>query len=143
MTAKRFCLVAAAALTFTGISSGAAVAATVPAAVQAAPARAVSLKLSAATRSKLADAYWRSSKSFKRSMVDGPKHVYYGKIIKAGAKNVYWAVGDIGVKGDPVSFQDGPHIWRKNGSGPWVHLGDTGGDLSRVPSILRKLWKLS
>lgn len=140
--AKRFCLIAAAALTFTGISSGAAVAATAPAAVQAAPARAVVLKLSAATRVKLADAYWRSSKSFKRSKVDGPKHVYYGKIIKPGAKDVYWALGDIGVKGNPISYQDGPHIWRKKGSGPWVHLGDTGGDLSAVPSIMRKRWNL-
>jgi hypothetical protein len=142
MMAKRFCLIATVALTFTGISSSAAVAATVPAAVQAAPAKAVALKLSEATRAKLADAYWRSLKSFNRNKVDGPKHVYYGKIVKAGAKDVYWAVGSIGVKGNPISYQDGPHVWRKKGSGPWAYLGDTGGDLSKVPSIMRKRWNL-
>jgi hypothetical protein len=76
--------------------------------------------------------------------VDGPKNVYYGKIKGATAgKDVYWAVGFIGIKGDPVSYQDGPHVWRKRGHGAWSYRGDTGGCLLNVPRALLKVWYLA
>ncbi|NUR91810.1 MAG: hypothetical protein HOY71_47695 [Nonomuraea sp.] len=98
---------------------------------------AVVLKLSESVRHKLADAYWNHSKEFKRSKVDGPTHVYYGKL-----NGVYWAVGSIGVKGKPISYQDGPHIWRRTAHGHWVYRSDTGGCLEAVPKAMLKAWHL-
>ncbi|MBB2913958.1 hypothetical protein FHS43_005267 [Streptosporangium becharense] len=116
-------------------------------AVSAAPGQAVNLKLTAQVRKALADAYWRNPSStdpFPRAKVDGPKDVHYGKITgSTPARDVYWAIGDIGIKGDPVSYQGGPHIWRKVGNGTWKHVGDTGGCLSKVPAKLLKVWKQS
>jgi hypothetical protein len=106
--------------------------------------RAVNLELSAKTRHKLADAYWLKHRSAARGKVDGPSRVYYGKITGATTTgNVYWALGNIGVKGDPISYQDGPHIWRKRGGGTWQYLGDTGGCPDRVPRALLKVWHYS
>ncbi|WP_214414264.1 hypothetical protein [Sphaerisporangium fuscum] len=103
--------------------------------------KAVNLHLTAKTRAALADAYWNHSKDYSRGKVDGPKHVYYGKITgTTRAKDVYWAIGDIGVKGDPISYQDGPHVWRKLGNGGWRHMGDSGG-CPQVPKKLLRLWK--
>ncbi|WP_204012093.1 hypothetical protein [Sphaerimonospora thailandensis] len=110
---------------------------------------AVNLKLTEKTRHKLADAFWNQyygkyQPRPSRSKVDGPKNVYYGKIKGATrAKDVYWAVGNIGIKGDPVSYQDGPHVWRKRGHGAWSYRGDTGGCLNKAPKALLKIWHLS
>ncbi|WP_248964134.1 hypothetical protein [Sphaerisporangium perillae] len=115
----------------------------VPAAHNAA-GKAVNLKLTETIRRRLADAYWRKSGNVDRSKVDGPSSVYYGKIKGATpAKDVYWALGQIGIKGDPISYQDGPHVWRKRGKGAWSYLGDTGGCPDRVPRAMLKIWHLS
>ncbi|MFC4533374.1 hypothetical protein [Sphaerisporangium dianthi] len=103
--------------------------------------RAVNLKLSGKTRAALAAAYRRSLRPSHHGKVDGPTSVYYGKITGAtSAKDVYWAVGSIGIKGDPVSYQDGPHVWRKRGGGAWKYLGDTGGCLGKVPRAMLRVW---
>lgn len=107
---------------------------------------AVNLRLTEKIRHTLADAFWNQSygkyhPGVGRNKVDGPKKVYYGKIKGAG-QDVYWAVGSISVKGDPISHQDGPHVWRKRGHGAWSYRGDTGGCLAKVPSALLKIWHL-
>lgn len=113
-----------------------------------APGRAVNLKLTEKIRHKLADAFWNQDygkyhPDASRNKVDGPKGVYYGKIKGAtAAKDIYWAVGSIGIKGDPISYQDGPHVWRKRYHGAWAYLGDTGGCLAKVPKTLLKIWHL-
>ncbi|GAA3424472.1 hypothetical protein ACQP10_34685 [Streptosporangium sandarakinum] len=118
----------------------------------ASPARwtAVNLKVTEKVRHSLADAYWaqyygpnlrKHHPGTSRRKVDGPKKVYYGKVRSAG-KDVYWAVGSIGVKGDPISYQDGPHVWRRSAHGAWSYRGDTGGCLDKAPRALLKLWHL-
>ncbi|GGL13991.1 hypothetical protein Sme01_70800 [Sphaerisporangium melleum] len=119
-----------------------------PSATAQAGGKAVNLKITETIRGKLADAYWNQyykpyHPRASRTKVDGPKRVYYGKIKGATAgKDVYWAVGSIGIKGDPISYQDGPHVWRKRGSGAWAYRGDTGGCLAKVPKALLKIWHL-
>ncbi|MFI6316628.1 hypothetical protein ACIBG8_03875 [Nonomuraea sp. NPDC050556] len=105
---------------------------------QASTPKARNLKVTPAVRKALGDAYWNRSTHFKRSQVDGPTHVYYGEL-----NHVYWALGQVGVKGDEISYQDGPHIWKRKAKGRWVHVGDTGGDLSAVPKALLKVWHLT
>ncbi|MGV9533080.1 hypothetical protein ACWDUI_07340 [Streptosporangium sandarakinum] len=111
---------------------------------------AVNLKVTEKVRHSLADAYWaqyygpnlrKHHPGTSRRKVDGPKKVYYGKVRSAG-KDVYWAVGSIGVKGDPISYQDGPHVWRRSAHGAWSYRGDTGGCLDKAPKALLKLWHL-
>ncbi|MFC7384402.1 hypothetical protein [Sphaerisporangium rhizosphaerae] len=110
--------------------------------------KAVNLKITERIRHQLADAYWKQYYKANhpravRTKVDGPKRVYYGKIKGATAgKDVYWAVGSIGVKGDPISYQDGPHVWRKRGHGAWSYRGDSGGCPFKVPKALLKIWHL-
>ncbi|GLW21672.1 hypothetical protein DI270_008390 [Microbispora triticiradicis] len=109
--------------------------------------KAVNLRLTERTRHQLADAFYKQyygqGHPGTRGRVDGPKHVYYGKIRGASAaKDVYWAIGSVGVKGDPVSYQDGPHIWRKRGNHGWEYRGDTGGCVEGgVPKALLQLWR--
>ncbi|GAA3119107.1 hypothetical protein GCM10010466_07470 [Planomonospora alba] len=106
-----------------------------------APGKAVNLRITGTIRTALADAYWNRAADFPRGKVDGPRKVYYGKITGATrGKDVYWAIGSIGIKGNPVSYQDGPHVWRKRAGGPWKHLGDSGG-CPAVPKKLLRLWK--
>ncbi|MFC7388369.1 hypothetical protein [Sphaerisporangium rhizosphaerae] len=106
--------------------------------------RAVNLKLTERIRTKLADAYWRADSARPRNRVDGPRQVYYGKITgTTRARDVYWAIGQIGIKGDPISYQDGPHVWRKRGGGAWKYLGDTGGCLDKVPRAMLRVWHVS
>ncbi|GAB2470857.1 hypothetical protein GCM10027187_43660 [Streptosporangium sandarakinum] len=111
---------------------------------------AVNLKVTEKVRRALADAYWtqyygpylrKHHPGTGRKKVDGPKKVYYGKVRSAG-KDVYWAVGSIGVKGDPISYQDGPHVWRRSAHGAWSYRGDTGGCLDKAPKALLKIWHL-
>ncbi|MCP2338329.1 hypothetical protein [Actinomadura rupiterrae] len=70
-----------------------------------------------------------------RGQVVGPVHVFYGKV---GDK--YYAVGDVSLKGKPITAQDGPHVWER-GATDWEYEGDTGGDLcGKVPEALVKAW---
>ncbi|MEV4300534.1 hypothetical protein [Microbispora rosea] len=115
--------------------------------VTATRGKAVNLRLNEKTRRLLADAFWEQyygeHHPGTRSRVDGPKTVYYGKIRGATpAEDVFWAAGFIGVKGDPVSYQDGPHIWRKRGHHGWKYRGDTGGCVDEIPAALLKVWQL-
>ncbi|MQY06773.1 hypothetical protein [Actinomadura macrotermitis] len=117
------------------------------AAAQARPGTAVNLKFSESLRKTLGDRYYtgyyhRHHPRTPRSRVVGPKGVYYGKIVgRSAASTVYYAVGDIRVKGDPISGQDGPHIWRKKGNGKWAYVGDTGGYVCpTVPRALLRVW---
>ena len=118
---------------------------------QAAPspdAKAVSLKASKKLKKQLADRYYAAYAHklpcAKRSKVVGPKRLYYGKVVTKGKPAVYWAVGDIRLSCDPISAQDGPHIWRKKGAeGRWVYRGDTGGSLcGGVPRNMLRAWGL-
>ncbi|MFF0307033.1 hypothetical protein ACFYSC_06380 [Streptosporangium sp. NPDC004379] len=153
-TAHRFAVAAVAAVTVTTLSPGTAMSAvrssTAPQSqetvAQASRPRetAVNLKVTEKVRHALADAYWKQyvrpyRPGTGRAKVDGPKHVYYGKV-RSGGKDVYWAVGSIGVKGDPISYQDGPHVWRRSAHGAWSYRGDTGGCLDKAPKALLKLW---
>ncbi|MEU9831664.1 hypothetical protein AB0D67_08975 [Streptosporangium sp. NPDC048047] len=163
-TAHRFAVAAVAAITVTTLSPGTAMGAvrsstasqsqeaisqSREAASHAARPRetAVNLKVTAKVRHALADAYWKGyynspyHPKADRKNVDGPKHVYYGKV-KSGGRDVYWAVGSIGVKGDPISYQDGPHVWRRSAHGAWSYRGDTGGCLDKAPKALLKIWRL-
>ncbi|GII80501.1 hypothetical protein Sru01_54830 [Sphaerisporangium rufum] len=114
-----------------------------------APGTAVNLKVTDKVRHALADAFWNQYYGkpgghrpvTSRKKVDGPKKVYYGKV-RSGGKTVYWAVGSIGVRGDLVSYQDGPHVWRRSAHGAWSYRGDTGGCLEKAPKSLLKLWRL-
>ncbi|MEO3787979.1 hypothetical protein ABGB12_32020 [Actinocorallia sp. B10E7] len=112
------------------------------------PSEAVGLKASPKVRKQLADRYYKSYAyqlaCARRSKVVGPKRLYYGKIITRGKPTVYWAVGDIRLSCNPVSAQDGPHVWRKQGArGRWVYKGDTGGYLcGKVPRKMLRAWGL-
>ncbi|MEU6408703.1 hypothetical protein [Microbispora sp. NPDC046933] len=148
MTRWTTCLSAAVTATITLTASlPAAAAVPLPTTARQAHGKAVNLRLTEKIRHKLADAFWKQyygkSRPGTRAKVDGPKQVYYGKIRGAtSTKDVYWAVGFIGIKGDPVSYQDGPHVWRKRGHHGWEYRGDTGGCLAKVPKSLLKLWHL-
>ncbi|WP_157430081.1 hypothetical protein [Actinomadura oligospora] len=78
----------------------------------------------------------------KRENVMLPKHVLFGKVTGANGGVQFYAVGDIGFKNDPVSQQDGPHVWKKDDSqNSWSYVGDTGGALcGKVPADLVKAW---
>ncbi|MFC9969786.1 hypothetical protein ACFVH6_02660 [Spirillospora sp. NPDC127200] len=110
------------------------------------PGDAVNLPITPRVRKALGDTYFaavrRSYPRQTRSRVVGPNQVYYGKIVGTGeAATVYWAAGETGFSDDPVSRQDGPHVWRKKGAGAWTYLGDTGGWLcGLVPAKLLKVW---
>jgi hypothetical protein len=116
--------------------------------VSAPSSDAVVLKASKRLKKHLADRYYRSYAHrlacAKRSKVVGPKDLRYGKVVTKGRATVYWAVGDISLSCNPLSRQDGPHVWRKRGErGHWVYRGDTGGYLcDEVPRKMLKAWKL-
>ncbi|MCW2879884.1 MAG: hypothetical protein JWQ95_3984 [Sphaerisporangium sp.] len=146
---KRTLAVTAAGIMLTAlVPAEAALAVPLPAMGWKAPGKAINLKLTEMIRHKLADAFWNQyyakvNSDATRDKVDGPKDVYYGKIKgTTAAKDVYWAVGFIGIKGNPVSYQDGPHVWRKRYHGAWAYLGDTGGCLAKVPKTLLRIWHL-
>ncbi|GAA2896122.1 hypothetical protein GCM10010517_61050 [Streptosporangium fragile] len=105
-----------------------------------APGQAVNLRLTAKVRAALVDTYVYERKGeITRSKVDGPTDVYYGKITgTTRAKDVYWAVGSISTKGELITYQGGPHVWRKNGNGAWRYVGNSGG----CPEVSRKLLRL-
>ena len=104
------------------------------------------LQVSPAVRSDLQDTYYAEIYSQfpkeEKSRVDGPKNVYYGKISgSVQTKDVYYAMGDIGFTDNPLSRQDGPHVWRKRGTAAWEYLGDTGGQFcGKVPRELVQIW---
>ncbi|MFI6599652.1 hypothetical protein ACIBHX_25660 [Nonomuraea sp. NPDC050536] len=127
----------AAVVAISSVTLASGLAAVTGAAASAQTPEAVVLKATPTVRHQLADAFWNHSTDFKRSKVDGPTQVRYGRL-----GNVYWAIGGIGIKGNPVSYQDGPHVWRKVGKGHWVYRGDTGGCLEKVPRAMLKAWKV-
>jgi hypothetical protein len=124
-------------------------AAEAPASAKPKPGSAVNLHVSKALRKTLGDKFFAAMHANypkeKRSHVIGPKPLYYGEIVGVTrAKTVYYAVGGTGFSDDPVSQQDGPHIWRKKGKGGWKYQGDTGGAIcdAGVPRKLVKVWHL-
>jgi hypothetical protein len=146
--ASRLSVAATVAITVTAFFSTAAMSAVPSSLTSQARGTAVNLRLTEKTRHALADAFWNQyygkyHPRVGRNKVDGPKNVHYGKIKGASAgKDAYWAVGSIGIEGDPISYQDGPHVWRKRGHGAWSYRGDTGGCLAKVPRALLKIWHL-
>jgi hypothetical protein len=112
------------------------------------PGSAVNLSVTPELRAILGDLYFKESGSSpgpngprSRSQVIGPKNVFYGKIAGASpAQDDFWALGDTGYQGDPVSQQDGPHVWHKRGDGAWDYIGDTGGGCGGAPKALVRLW---
>ncbi|WP_067483148.1 hypothetical protein [Actinomadura hibisca] len=115
-------------------------------ALRSAPGNAVNLRVTPQVRRALGDTYFaavrRDHPRETRDRVVGPEQVYYGKIVgTSAATTVYWAAGETGFSDDPVSRQDGPHVWRKKGAGAWTYLGDTGGWLCGVvPDRLLRVW---
>ncbi|MGK5558288.1 hypothetical protein ACSNOI_42485 [Actinomadura kijaniata] len=144
-TALTAAIAVSAALPLTAAVQGTASAAPLQSAA-ARPGKAVNLKVTPTVRRALGDTFFKTYKRHhpraKRSHVVGPKGVYYGKVVgRSSATTVYYAVGEIRVKGDPISGQDGPHIWRKNGRGAWRYLGDSGGSVCHaVPRVMLRAW---
>jgi hypothetical protein len=130
--------------------------AAVPSAASRSPGTAVTrggatnLVVTAELRTLLGDVYHQATKrepaddasGIRRDKVIGPEQVFYGKIAGTDpSQDVFYAMGDTGYTDDPVSRQDGPHVWRKRGSGVWEYLGDTGGDFcGKVPLELVRVW---
>lgn len=112
------------------------------------PGDAVNLPVSEKLRTTLGDLYFKQTGSSpgpngprSREQVIGPEHVFYGMISGTiRSVDTYYALGDTGYDGDRVSRQDGPHVWRKEGTGPWTYVGDTGGGCGGVPAKLTRLW---
>lgn len=112
------------------------------------PGDAVNLQVSEELRATLGDLYFKRTGSSpgpsgprSRSQVIGPKSVFYGKVTGTiRSVDTFYALGDTGYTGDPVSQQDGPHVWRKEGTGPWQYIGDTGGSCGGVPEKLTRIW---
>ncbi|RFU42791.1 hypothetical protein DZF91_04555 [Actinomadura logoneensis] len=77
-----------------------------------------------------------------RADVLTPTHVLFGKITGANGGVQFYAAGDIGFKNNPISQQDGPHVWKKDDSQQsWVYVSDTGGNLcGSVPKALVQAW---
>ena len=72
----------------------------------------------------------------KQANIVGPTETHYGKI-----GGVYYAIGEISFKDDPVSTQDGPHVWKSPNGTDWSYEGDTGGEIcGKVPRALVKAW---
>jgi hypothetical protein len=97
----------------------------------------------ASVRNAMRDAYLKKARETypeeTRANLIGPDHTYYGK-----ANKVYYAIGDIGFSDNPVSRQDGPHVWRSPNGTDWEYVGDTGGDIcGSVPRSLVRVWGLS
>ncbi|MES9537020.1 MULTISPECIES: hypothetical protein [unclassified Actinomadura] len=68
--------------------------------------------------------------------VDGPKDAHLGK-----TGGVYYALADISLTDQPMTSQDGPHVWRSSNGTDWEYLGDTGGNpCPKVPKSLIKVW---
>lgn len=124
--------------------------ATVPSAMSSGPGtarEATNLSVTEELRSLLGDVYHQATKrepadEARRDKVIGPEHVFYGKIAGSDpSQDVFYAMGETGYTDDPVSRQDGPHVWRKRGSGAWEYLGDTGGDFcGKIPQQLVRVW---
>lgn len=103
-------------------------------------AKAVKLPATRALRQSLADTYFeRAALQYpteSRAKVAGPTNVFYGKV-----GNNHYAIGNIGFSGNPVSHQDGPHVWHKVAGTDWEYQGDTGGEIcGKVPPRLVKVW---
>ncbi|MFC5179967.1 hypothetical protein [Actinomadura harenae] len=94
----------------------------------------------------LQDTYFAAAKKNypkgTRANVMTPQHVLFGKVTGKNGGVEFYAAGDIGFKNDPMSQQDGPHVWKKDDSQQsWAYVGDTGGALcGKVPTALVKAW---
>ncbi|MEV5574930.1 hypothetical protein AB0L06_33250 [Spirillospora sp. NPDC052269] len=94
----------------------------------------------------LQDTYFETAKKNNpkgtRENVITPTHLLFGKVTGTNGGVAFYAVGDIGFKNDPMSQQDGPHVWKKGDSQQsWAYLGDTGGAIcGKVPTALVKAW---
>ncbi|GAA1570404.1 hypothetical protein GCM10009678_61460 [Actinomadura kijaniata] len=76
----------------------------------------------------------------KRNMVVGPKNTLFGRVTTANGVFTY-AVADMSIRGNALSTQDGPHVWRRGADTDWEYVGDTGGNLcGQVPQALVKVW---
>lgn len=111
------------------------------------PGESENLKVTPAVRKALGDTYFAITKEGggrprSRSKVIGPEQVFYGRIMdKLPAGDIYYAMGETGYSDDPISRQDGPHVWRRTGNSPWKYLGDTGGSVcDMVPESLMQVW---
>ncbi|GAB3990376.1 hypothetical protein GCM10029978_118100 [Actinoallomurus acanthiterrae] len=107
---------------------------------QASGKGATALTMTSSVRSGLRDAYQMSAMK-KHPKLDsanivGPTNAHYGK-----AGGVYYAMGDISIKNDPASKQDGPFVWKSANGTDWSYEGDTGGSpCGKVPAALVKVW---
>ncbi|MGK5552886.1 hypothetical protein ACSNOI_14835 [Actinomadura kijaniata] len=76
----------------------------------------------------------------KRNMVVGPKNTLFGRVTTANGVFTY-AVADMSIRGNALSTQDGPHVWRRGADTDWEYVGETGGNLcGQVPQALVKVW---
>jgi hypothetical protein len=111
--------------------------------------RATNLIVTPELRRLLGDAFYQATRrepgdgasGDRRAKVIGPEQVFYGKIAgMESSQDVFYAMGDTGYSDDPISQQDGPHVWRRRGGG-WEYLGDTGGDFcGKIPQALVRAW---
>src|SRR5689334_2902585 len=69
------------------------------------------LPVTAAVRSGLRDSYqmaqMKTHKKLDTSKIVGPTETHYGK-----AGGAYYAIGEISIKDDPATKQDGPFVWK-------------------------------
>ncbi|WP_433179146.1 hypothetical protein [Actinoallomurus sp. CA-150999] len=98
------------------------------------------LPVTSSVRSALVDAYlmnaMKKHPKEKTSDVVGPSETHYGK-----AGGVYYAIGEISLKNDPATKQDGPFVWKSPNGTDWSYEGDTGGSpCGKVPAALVKAW---
>lgn len=71
--------------------------------------------------------------------LDGPNESHYGKI-----NGKFYFIADIGFKDNPVSLQDGPHVWVSPNGSDWSYEGDSSGNPCelKVPAKLAKALKV-
>lgn len=92
--------------------------------------KARNLKVTAALRADIAAAHKKVDTNQPDS---GPTKVYYGH---CGSR--YWALGTF--KDPQLGTTDQPEAFSRQPDQPWKDLGDTGGDLSKIPAPLLKVW---
>ncbi|MCP2335109.1 hypothetical protein [Actinomadura rupiterrae] len=108
--------------------------------------KAVKLAVPDDLRGALQDTYFETAKkTYPKEKQDNlllPTHILFGKVTGANGGVEFYAVADIGFKDNPMSRQDGPHVWKKDDSQTaWAYGGDTGGNLcAKVPPALVKTW---
>jgi hypothetical protein len=98
------------------------------------------LQITPSVLSGLRDAYFMKVVEYhpkeKQANIVGPTETHYGEI-----GGVYYAIGAISFKDDPVSRQGGPHLWKSPNGSHRSYEGDTRGAVcSKPPKALGKAW---